>query len=326
MVPLGADISAVGNEAGILAPAAGRGLPILIGLNGSLLHGIEGGERHKILDVGAGRGEDELEGGGVLGGHVQLIGIAREAGEHIAIVSCGGGGGGALPRILKVGGGQVGAVGPLQALAQGDSVGQAVIGYGVAGGAGGNGVALCVVGVKAGEGVGCQAGAVNGAVEGGIQEVRLGGQVQTQGVGAVAHGSVHEELGLEEVGVDAVHIVLLHIQVVVIVEGQYAVVGHEDILGLVHELGTLCVVGLSLYLGDQVVVLGPVGSGVDEGVAYQRSSVRIFCGGGSLLGSGGLAGSFSSRAGAGSKYAAAHHSDEKQCEYFFHGYSSIFFI
>ena len=187
-------------------------------------------------------------------------------------------------------------------------------------------MALCVVGVKAGEGVGCQAGAVNGAVEGGIQEVRLGGQVQTQGVGAVAHGSVHEELGLEEVGVDAVHIVLLHIQVVVIVEGQYAVVGHQNVLSLMHELGTLCVVGLGLDLGDQVVVLTPVGSGVDEGVAYQRSSVRIFCGGGSLLGSGGLAGSFSSRAGAGSEYAAAHHSDEKHCEYFFHGYSSIFFI
>ena len=84
-----------------------------------------------------------------------------------------------------------------------------------------------------------------------------------------------------------------------------------------HELGTLCVVGLGLDLGDQVVVLGPVGSGVDEGVAYQRSSVRIFCGGGAssvVVGSLGV-----SAAGLepGSKYAAAHHSDEKQCEYFF---------
>ena len=71
----------------------------------------------------------------------------------IAGAGGGGGGGGALPRILKVGGGQVGAVGPLQALAQGNGVGQAVVADIPAFSVAGNQGAGAVIGNKAFEAV-----------------------------------------------------------------------------------------------------------------------------------------------------------------------------
>ena len=279
--PVGQHIGAGGDEASLVGPGAGVVLPILGGLNGSLLHGVEGREGHQVEHVGAGARHLDGQGGAVLGGgHGQVVGIADDAVEHIAVVGAGRRIGGALPAVLEVLGGQVGAVGPLQALTHGEGVGQAVLAHLIAGGEVGGQVALGVIGVQAAEGGDGQAGAVHGAVQGGVQVVRLGSQVQVQGVLAL-DGGILEILEAEQVGVDAIHGVALHVQVIVVIQRDDRVGLHQHILGLVHLGFAGLEVGLRLDLVDQLVILGPVGLGAlvghgdgDAGNQHHHSQQR----------------------------------------------------
>ena len=336
MVPFGADERAVADKASVLAPGTGRSLPAVSRFHSGLLHRVEGRERHEVFHVRAGRGQSELEGGVVGSGDSQIIGIALEAGEHVAIVGSGRFGSGALPGVLEVSGGQVAAVGPLQALTQSDDEVQAVFADGVAGGAGRLGVAFGVVGVQAGEGSRREAGAVDGAVECRIQEVGLGGEVQAERRGTVVHVDVLEELCAEQVGVHAFDIILEHVDVVVVVERDDAVVAHQDVLGLVHQLGALGKVGLGLDLIDHGVVLVPVVDRVDERVADERSGIgNLFTAGisgvGALSRAIGLSGRAGSRAvavaltGTGGK-AEQHHERKEQSNASFHFVFSSFNI
>src|SRR5699024_9070683 len=118
----------------------------------------------------------------------------------------------AVPAVDEVAGVQRLAVGPLQAVLQGEGVGHAVLAHGVALGQIGDLLVVGVVGVQAGEGVDGQDGAVNGAVQRGVQLVGLGSQVSVQGgVVSVRCGVVqlgeHEVLVAERSPVDVGQVV-----------------------------------------------------------------------------------------------------------------------
>ena len=323
MIPASADISAVGNEAGLGAPTAGAGLPIGISFNSFLLHRIEGRESHEVFHVSAGGSQNEFQSGVVNSGDSQVVGIALEAGEHVSIVGRGLVAGSALPGVLEVSCSQIAAVGPLQALAQGNGVGQAVFADFIAGRAGRSGDTVGIVGVQAGEGVGSQAGAVDRAVQSRVEVIRLGREVQTERVGAVVHLGVHEELGGKRVGVDAGNIVLLQIDVVVVVDGDDTAGGHEDVLSLVHHLGALGIIGLSLDRADQLVILGPVSQRIDESIADEGSGIgdlfrdSLFFSRCFLCRCGGCCWSGGGRAAAGTQ-CKHHHQSKKHCKNLLH--------
>lgn len=226
VLPLGQHVRAGGDEAGLGSPSVGvEDIAVLIqialgALDLGLLHREEGGEGAQVQHVGAGRSHLNGEGLAILGGaHGQIVRIALDAVEHVAVVGGGGGRSGTLPAPLEVLGGQVASVGPLQAVTQGEGVHQAVVAHGVAGSEVRHQLALSVVGVQAAEGVDRQRGAVHRAVERGVQLVRLGSQVHAQG-GVIALVGIHEELVAEEVAVDVGHSGILHVQVVVVVDRQ----------------------------------------------------------------------------------------------------------
>ena len=275
VAPAGANVSAVGNEAGILSPFAGSG-GISVGFNGCFVYGEEGRECHEVLDVCARSGENELKGYVVNSGYCELVGVANKAGEHIAVVGSGLFAGCTFPGVLEISSGERIAVGPFEVGFEGYGVGKTVLGNGVALCAGGRSYAVCVVGVKTGEGVCSKAGAVNGAVESRVEVCRLGGKVKTESVGAVAKGSIHKEFGAEEVCENAFYVIFLEIDVVVEIEGDYAVVGHKNVLSLMHKLGTLCIVGAGFDFVDKCIILCPVLNRIDESIAYKVSSIGNF--------------------------------------------------
>ena len=246
MLPVGADICAVADKSCLLAPSARGGLPVSVSLNSILLDRIEGRECHQVFHVCAGSCENELKGGCIHSGYVDaLFGtVAVETGEHVLIVCSGLRVNGSLPAVYEVFCGQVGTIGPLQAFLQLYGVGQAILGYFIAVSAGRNRLALGVIGVQTGEGVCRKAGTVYGAVQRGIQIIRLGSQVDAQGICTIFHLCIHEELGGKCIRIHTLDIILLHVQVVVVIERNHRIVGHQDVLCLVHQLGTLCHIGL----------------------------------------------------------------------------------
>ena len=241
--PSGADERAVGNEA-----------------LGVLLDGEERRERHQVLHVQAGGDQHEAQRNVVHGGHVDVaLLVTVKAEEQVSIVRPNGG---FLPGIGKVRGGQRGAVGPFQPFLQLDRVGHAVRRDGIALSAGGHGAAAGVIGVKSLVSAGGKAGAVHRGGKGGIKRIRLAGQAQTQRFVAVRLCGVLEILGGVGSGVNALHVILLQICVVVVVQRQHAVVGHQQVLRLVHQRGALFGVGLRFDLRDQLVVGGPAFNGI----------------------------------------------------------------
>ena len=337
MIPSGADERTVGNEARVLAPAAGRGLPVGKRLNCGLLDREEGRERHQVFHVCARSRQNEFEGGVVHSLDVQLIGVALDAGEHVAVVGSGQSRSSALPGVLEVSSGKVAAVGPLQTVLQRDRIGQTVVGNGVAGGTGGLGLAFCVVGVQTGECRGSQAGAVNGGVQSRVQIAGLGSEVGAKGVGAVGHLDFLEELRAEQVCVHTGDIVLHHVDVVVVVERQDAPVGHQDVLCFVHQLGAVCKVGLGFDFRNQLVILRPVSQRIDKRIADEGSRIGNFFRIGGFSGFGGFGGGAFGRAGLGlgagcfglgtsSAERNDHHSHKQQRKDLFHFLNLLFYF
>ena len=100
-------VGTAGNKAGFQRPGTGvvRGG---LGFDTGLLHREEGGEGGQVQHVGAGGLQGDGEGLAVFGsGDLQIIRIAGDAVEHVAVVSSGFGSGSALPGILEVLRGQV---------------------------------------------------------------------------------------------------------------------------------------------------------------------------------------------------------------------------
>ena len=247
-----------GNEAGFQRPGAGV-VRSGSSFHAGLLYREEGGEGSQVQHVGAGGLQGDGEGLAVFGsGDLQIIRIAGDAVEHVAVVSSGFGSGSALPGILEVLRGQGGAVGPLQAFADGEGVGQTVFADFVTGGEVRSIVAFRVIGVETAEAVGSQAGAVHGAVQRGIQLVRLRGQLQADGL-VVAEIGIHKELGGISVGVVSGQAFPSHVDIVVVIDRDDGAGVHQDVFRLVHHFSTLGEVGRRLDVGDQLVVLGPVG-------------------------------------------------------------------
>ena len=208
MLPLGAGEGAVGNKAGIGAPGTGVGAIGIGGLDLSLIHREEGGEGSQTQEVGAGSNQLHLQGvvihslhadqnvvgfhGGGGGSLVRIVALViggqslvegDQAVVQVAVVRGGQGVGGTVPAVNEIVGSQGLAVAPL-GLLQLEGVGQAVLRHlRHLGGHIRLQLAFGVVAQQAGERVDSQAGAVNGGVEGGVQVVRLGSQVDVQGGG-----------------------------------------------------------------------------------------------------------------------------------------------
>ena len=114
VLPLGQSEGAVGHEARFGAPGTGL-VGGGVGFHIGLLHRQEGGEGSQIQEVSAGSAQNHGEDLAVFrGGNLQIIGIARDAVEHVSVVGSGLRVGSTLPAVDEVVGVQLGAVGPLQ--------------------------------------------------------------------------------------------------------------------------------------------------------------------------------------------------------------------
>ena len=259
-------VGAGGDKAGLRGPGAGveqgavLGKIALGGLHAVARHGVEHREGGQVQHVGAGGGQRHREGQPVFGGfhgEALLAAVTGDDAEQIAVCRAGGRVGGALPGICEVLRRQGRAVGPGQALAQREGVGQAVLGHGVASGQLGLERAVGGVRVEAGKAVHRQTGAVQRVVERRVEAVRLAGEVDAQRVRALI-GGVHEVLEALDGVVDALHAGPHHIGVGVIGDGHHRAGIHEHGLGLVHQRLARGGVGLGLDGGDERVVGGPV--------------------------------------------------------------------
>ena len=107
------------------------GILVALGvLDRFLVYRIVGRESDQIQEVGAGLGQHHGQGQAVLGrGGVELaVGIAVDDVKHILVVGRSIGVDSAVPGVDEVVGVQLLAIGPLQTLADGEGVGQAVLG------------------------------------------------------------------------------------------------------------------------------------------------------------------------------------------------------
>ena len=259
MVPTGHLVGAVGDEGGSV------GAPALVG-NHILTDGEEGGEGQQLIPVGNSVVEGHNDGLVVSGFHSQVIGIALDTLEHVAVVRTQSGRSGTLPGKGKVRSSQVLAVRPLEAVLQGVGVGHGAVVVGHAfrqvGSAVGNDfqVAL-VVGVPLGqacEQVAVQGRTVNSGVEGRIDNIRLGGDADGDGVGVAVHVSLVEVLVAQGVAEEAVDGIIQHVDVGVEVQRNDAAGVHQHILGNVHHGIAVVLVGAALDGGNQHIIgLGP---------------------------------------------------------------------
>ena len=120
MLPAGDGVRAVAHVGG------GIGGPGFVGHN-VLADRVVCREGHQLVPVSHGVVQGHFQGLVIGGGDSQLIRIALDNLEHVAVVGGQLGGGSALPGELVVAGGDCLAVGPGQAIAQGVGVGHGAI-------------------------------------------------------------------------------------------------------------------------------------------------------------------------------------------------------
>ena len=201
--PLGDHVGAVGDEG-----LSGGAPCIAVGLNGSLLHRAHGCECSHLVEVGAGVGQHDGQGLAVVAClDVQRIGVGLcsgvavcigEAGSCVKTIdhaqaglcvgSCGVGVDHTLEGVLEVLSGQVGAIAPLQAVTHGEGPGQAVLACFPALSLATNNFVVLVDDQQGLEDGDDGVGAINSAVQRGIQSL---------GVGAVLDG---EASGVDTAG------------------------------------------------------------------------------------------------------------------------------
>ena len=190
--PLGDHVGAVGDEG-----LSGGAPCIAVGLNGSLLHRAHGCESSHLVKVRAGVGQHDGQGLSVIAClDVQGIGITGlccvktvdHAQAGLCVGSCGVGVGHTLEAVLEVLGGQVGAIAPLQTVTHGEGPGQAVLAFFPALSLAANNFVVLVDDQQGLEDGDDGVGAINSAVQRGIQSL---------GVGAVLDG---EASGVDTAG------------------------------------------------------------------------------------------------------------------------------
>ena len=192
--PLGDHVGAVGDEG-----LSGGAPCIAVGLNGSLLHRAHGCECSHLVEVGAGVGQHDGQGLAVVAClNVQSIGVGLRGGVAVCIGEAGSffkavdhaqaglciGSSGigvdhTLEGVLKVLSGQVGAIAPLQAVTHGEGPSQAVLACFPALSLAANNFVVLVDDQQGLEDGDDGVGAINSAVQRGIQSL---------GVGAVLDG------------------------------------------------------------------------------------------------------------------------------------------
>ena len=140
---------------------------------------------------------------------------------------------------------------------------------------------ILVVGVKTYEGVCCEARTVNRGVQSGIQMIRLGCQIDLHNVSILAVLlCIHEVLGSEYGSEITGPLGLLHVQIVVIVQGKHCAGSHQHILCLMHLRLTICKIGVLTDLIDQAVIGIPLRCiGIDIAVfkLHEGRIVHILC-------------------------------------------------
>ena len=190
--PLGDHVGAVGDEG-----LSGGAPCIAVGLNGSLLHRAHGCESSHLVEVGAGVGQHDGQGLAVVAClDVQSIGITGlccvKTIDHAQAGRCIGSSGirvsHTLEAVLEVLSSQVGAIAPLQTVTHGEGPGQAVLAFFPALSLATNNFVVLVDDQQGLEDGDDGVGAINSAVQRGIQSL---------GVGAVLDG---EASGVDTAG------------------------------------------------------------------------------------------------------------------------------
>ena len=259
MIPAGHLVSAVGNEGGSV------GAPGLVG-NHILTDREVGGEGQQLIPEGNGVVQSDNQGLVIGGFHSQVVGVALNNFQHIAVVSAQLLGGSTLPGKLEVLGGDRLAVGPFQAVPQGVGVGHGAVfvlhALGKLGGAVSNDdqlAALVLIPLgQAREQVAVQGCAIHGGVQSGIQHVRLGSDADADGIGIAVHVSLVEILVAQGVAEETVDGVIQHEQVGVEEQGHQAAGFHQHILGQVHHGVAVGGIGaFSDFANQHIVGLGP---------------------------------------------------------------------
>ena len=190
--PLGDHVGAVGDEG-----LSGGAPCIAVGLNGSLLHRAHGCECGHLVEVGAGVSQNDGQGLAVIAClDVQSVGITGlscvKTIDHAQAGRCIGSSGSrishTLEAVLEVLSGQVGAIAPLQTVTHGEGPGQAVLTGSPALSLATNNFVVLVDDQQGLEDGDDGVGAINSAVQRGIQSL---------GVGAVLDG---EASGVDTAG------------------------------------------------------------------------------------------------------------------------------
>ena len=256
--PCGHGVSAVCDEAGLLAPLAGCSSIGISSLYRRLGNRIEYRECHQGIEVRAGVRQSYLKGIVIRSLYLQCaVVILCNDIKEVSIVCCGLLIDDTIPAVDEVLCGNGCAVGP-GGLLQLYSVNGSVIGnlrhvlsdFR-------NDLGVLVVLVETGEHIRYEAGAVNGRVEGGVYVLGLGSKVDIDICIAFLLGAL-EILDAVYGIIHAGNIGLHHVDIVVVVDGDDSPGAHEHVLCLVHEIYTIGKVGVGTDLINQSIVLGPV--------------------------------------------------------------------
>ena len=198
----------IGDHVGAVADVGVRlGAPcIAVGLNSSLLHRAHGGKGSQLVKVSAGVAQGDSQGLAILagndiqgvevrlGGHVAAcigvaggIGVAVDhADNSLGIGGSGVGRGQTLEGVLKVLRGQVGAIAPLQAVTHREGPGQAVIADSVALSLAGDDLVVLIDEQQRLKDGDQRVGAVDCAVQRGVQRLGVGTELDGETVGGSA--------------------------------------------------------------------------------------------------------------------------------------------
>ena len=241
----------------------GIGCPSLVIECGGV-NGVVGRESKQLIPVGNGVGDGDGDGScSIIGNSIQLVGaVALNNLEHVTVVSTQLSGSSAVPRVNEIRSLNFVAVGPLHAGLQGVGVGYGAVSVSNALGqrlssiSYDDQVALSILSPlgQTGEQM-CDGGStVNSRVQSGVKGLRLGSETYRQRVGLACNIGVHEVLVAQRVGVEAVHGIIDHVQVGVVVQRNDTTGLHQHILCKVHHCIAIVGVGAALDGRDQNVI------------------------------------------------------------------------
>ena len=257
MRPSGADKRTGRNETSLSAPCTRVFRISVSAFYSSLRNGIECRECAQIQEIRAGSNQLNGKGRSVFACfHLQgSVIVLRDHVCKVSVVSSGIRICQSLPAVFHIGSGQRGSVGPGQTILHGEGIGQAIFTLGIALRKIRSKLSVLIISEQTGESKDCQAGSVNRGVQRRIQLIRLGSDLQGQGV--ARSGRKSEILIAIQVRIDVIHILRLHVNIVIVVQGHDCPGAHQLVLSLMHQSFAGCQISGRLDLGDSRIIVFP---------------------------------------------------------------------